>query len=715
MAAPACEDPPDGRDGMGAAAETDAAACGAAQCRSSFRWRTKLAGPMSGVETQYVVVNPDGQLCQFWQESYVSLLWHLGNFTWLMLSSHGWPAAMIDDACGKGRSGEVAAMCRAGVAKACQPDSLPVPLQPQADHQHQPLQPPLLSSEAPGGGGGARLIPGDVSPICGSQSSGPLRPAPLADLVKGGMTTAGCARGAKFGFHNLEYCNEDLMSEEPLWDQGDESVSWQQARPRSGTARVQPSVDEDAILDEYLAAARAEAGGVGSDPLTVDAQADRQGEDGARPDLHGFRGACVSDPLPLPVDARADLRGVDGANASEPLPVDAQADLQVGDGAYTSVPLPVEARSDLHGSQGACVSGPFPVDARADLHDEDGACVSDTLPVDARADLRVVAWRGEGAPKKPTGGGYGVYLAVHRAQIIKSLPAGSNPHTDAAEAAGARWTALTEAQRKPYVDEFAARLVEYSAAMKAYNAWVSDPFLVDAQADLHGEDGARVSDPLPVDARADLRGVAGARVSDPLPVDARADLRGENGAPVSDPLPVDARADLRADANVVTCDLCGGALELQAHRAPSTWACGLCDSSYDAILPRWVCPRVDSCGALCPDCYDMTAQDQAWRRGELDQPPDCSGLQKNGISDDLYSAVDHNVGDDLQVGDDVEVHSLLGAWELNGRLGRLVSWVEATQRFGVRLEGEMDDKAVKPKNLRRAPRPPRASSSSDGR
>jgi len=110
----------------------------------------------------------------------------------------------------------------------------------------------------------------------------------------------------------------------------------------------------------------------------------------------------------------------------------------------------------------------------------------------------------------------------------------------------------------------------------------------------------------------------------------------------------------------------------------------------------------------------MTAQDQAWRRGELAQPPDCSGLLKDGISDILYAAPDCNVGDDLQVGDDVEVHSLLGAWELNGRLGRLVSWVEETQRFGVRLEGEMDDKAVKPKNLRRAPRPPQASSSSEG-
>merc|ERR1712193_339358 len=38
------------------------------------------------------------------------------------------------------------------------------------------------------------------------------------------------------------------------------------------------------------------------------------------------------------------------------------------------------------------------------------------------------------APKKPSGGGYGVYLAENRAKIVKSLPAGSNQTTDVAKA-----------------------------------------------------------------------------------------------------------------------------------------------------------------------------------------------------------------------------------------------------------------------------------------
>merc|ERR1712039_826356 len=61
------------------------------------------------------------------------------------------------------------------------------------------------------------------------------------------------------------------------------------------------------------------------------------------------------------------------------------------------------------------------------------------------------------APKKPSGGGYGVYLAENRAEIVKSLPAGSNPITDVAKAAGAKWKQLTDAQKKPYESKFAAK------------------------------------------------------------------------------------------------------------------------------------------------------------------------------------------------------------------------------------------------------------------
>merc|ERR1712217_637050 len=74
------------------------------------------------------------------------------------------------------------------------------------------------------------------------------------------------------------------------------------------------------------------------------------------------------------------------------------------------------------------------------------------------------------APKKPSGGGYGVYLAEHRAEIVKSLPAGSNQTTDVAKAAGAQWKALTDAQKKPYESKFASKMKEYTAAMEEYKA-----------------------------------------------------------------------------------------------------------------------------------------------------------------------------------------------------------------------------------------------------
>lgn len=53
----------------------------------------------------------------------------------------------------------------------------------------------------------------------------------------------------------------------------------------------------------------------------------------------------------------------------------------------------------------------------------------------------------------------------------------------------------------------------------------------------------------------------------------------------------------------------------------------------------------------------------------------------------------------LKVGDVVEIHGLQGAKELNGRRGRVVKYVEETQRYGVKLEGEEETKAVKPANL----------------
>ncbi|CAJ1435631.1 unnamed protein product [Effrenium voratum] len=57
--------------------------------------------------------------------------------------------------------------------------------------------------------------------------------------------------------------------------------------------------------------------------------------------------------------------------------------------------------------------------------------------------------------------------------------------------------------------------------------------------------------------------------------------------------------------------------------------------------------------------------------------------------------------DELQIGDTVEIHGLQGAKELNGRVGRIVAYVEETQRFGVKLDDGSENKAVRPANLRR--------------
>jgi len=74
------------------------------------------------------------------------------------------------------------------------------------------------------------------------------------------------------------------------------------------------------------------------------------------------------------------------------------------------------------------------------------------------------------APKKPAGGGYGQYLSQHRNEIAASLPAGSNPISDVAKVAGERWKALSEAEKKPYLDSFVEKMKEYRTAMEAHRA-----------------------------------------------------------------------------------------------------------------------------------------------------------------------------------------------------------------------------------------------------
>lgn len=54
---------------------------------------------------------------------------------------------------------------------------------------------------------------------------------------------------------------------------------------------------------------------------------------------------------------------------------------------------------------------------------------------------------------------------------------------------------------------------------------------------------------------------------------------------------------------------------------------------------------------------------------------------------------------DLSIGDFVQIHGLQSAKDLNGRKGQIVVFKPETCRFGVRLEGEDEPKAVKPENL----------------
>lgn len=88
----------------------------------------------------------------------------------------------------------------------------------------------------------------------------------------------------------------------------------------------------------------------------------------------------------------------------------------------------------------------------------------------AGKDEKVKKDKDKDAPKKPAGGGYGRFLAANRKEIVESMPAGSNQTTDVAKAAGARWKALSDDEKKPYEEEFAAKMEEFRAAMEAYKA-----------------------------------------------------------------------------------------------------------------------------------------------------------------------------------------------------------------------------------------------------
>lgn len=73
-------------------------------------------------------------------------------------------------------------------------------------------------------------------------------------------------------------------------------------------------------------------------------------------------------------------------------------------------------------------------------------------------------------PKKPVGGAYGLFLAENRAQIVKDLPAGSNPITAVAKKAGEMFKALTEAQKAPHEAKYQEKKAKYDEELKAWTA-----------------------------------------------------------------------------------------------------------------------------------------------------------------------------------------------------------------------------------------------------
>jgi len=102
------------------------------------------------------------------------------------------------------------------------------------------------------------------------------------------------------------------------------------------------------------------------------------------------------------------------------------------------------------------------------------------------------------APKKPTGGGYGVFLAENRVAIGKSLPVG-HKMSDVAKAAGAQWKALSDAKKKPFNEKFVKKQEAYVAALAEYKEDVA--VLEDAEdeedEDDEEEEEEEASEPSP--------------------------------------------------------------------------------------------------------------------------------------------------------------------------------------------------------------------------
>merc|ERR1712228_278083 len=72
-----------------------------------------------------------------------------------------------------------------------------------------------------------------------------------------------------------------------------------------------------------------------------------------------------------------------------------------------------------------------------------------------------------GKPKKPAGGAYGCYMAHHRDEIQKSLPAGSKV-TAVSKVGGERWKALGAKEKEKYEKEYQAKKAKYESELKAW-------------------------------------------------------------------------------------------------------------------------------------------------------------------------------------------------------------------------------------------------------
>merc|ERR1711865_1224372 len=90
------------------------------------------------------------------------------------------------------------------------------------------------------------------------------------------------------------------------------------------------------------------------------------------------------------------------------------------------------------------------------------------------------------APKKPAGGGYGVYLAENRAKITASLPAGANKLTGVTTVAGTQWKALSDVAKKPFNATYEKNQAAYKTAMEEYR--LKNPVVEDEEEDDEEEE-----------------------------------------------------------------------------------------------------------------------------------------------------------------------------------------------------------------------------------